>query len=98
MQNRCHRPGAADRAANCPGLHAVGMRAIWTGYVTFGLVTIPIHLYAATEERGTGFHQVHTSDGARIRHRRVCAREDVEVPQSEIARGFERHSTPSEQS
>ncbi|MET9879775.1 Ku protein [Actinacidiphila glaucinigra] len=65
------------------------MRAIWTGYVSFGLVTIPVHLYSATEEHGTGSHQVHASDGARIRHRRVCEREDVEVPQSEIARGWE---------
>ncbi|MEU0184153.1 Ku protein [Streptomyces sp. NPDC006207] len=66
------------------------MRAIWTGYISFGLVTIPVKLYAATEEHGTGFHQVHASDGGRIRHRRVCEREDVEVPQSEIARGWER--------
>ncbi|MFF3257243.1 Ku protein [Actinacidiphila glaucinigra] len=66
------------------------MRAIWSGYVSFGLVTIPVHLYSATAEHGTGFHQVHASDGARIRHRRVCEREDVEVPQSEIARGWER--------
>jgi len=65
------------------------MRAIWTGYVSFGLVTIPVHLYSATEEHGTRFHQVHASDGARIRHRRVCEREDVEVSQSEIARGWE---------
>jgi DNA end-binding protein Ku len=34
------------------------MRAIWTGYISFGLVTIPVHLYSATEEHGTGFHQV----------------------------------------
>ncbi|MFD8079026.1 Ku protein [Streptomyces sp. NPDC059718] len=66
------------------------MRAIWTGYVSFGLVTLPVHLYSATEERGTGIHQVHARDGSRIRHRRVCESEDVEVPQSEIARGLER--------
>ncbi|MDX2703628.1 hypothetical protein PV350_12245 [Streptomyces sp. PA03-6a] len=39
---------------------------------------------------GTGFHQVHASDGARIRHRRVCEREEVGVPQSDIARGRQR--------
>ncbi|MEU0181470.1 Ku protein [Streptomyces sp. NPDC006207] len=66
------------------------MRAIWTGYVTFGLVSLPVHLYSATDEHGTGFHQVHARDGSRIRHRRVCESEDVEVPQSEIARGWER--------
>ncbi|MDX2703363.1 hypothetical protein PV350_10895 [Streptomyces sp. PA03-6a] len=41
-------------------------------------------------EHDTGFHQVHASDGARIRHRRVCEHEDVEVPQSGIACGWER--------
>ncbi|MEU4094481.1 Ku protein [Streptomyces sp. NPDC026673] len=66
------------------------MHAIWTGYISFGLVTLPIHLYSAAEEHGTGFHQVHARDGSRVRHRRVCESEDVEVPQSEIARGLER--------
>ncbi|MET9881150.1 Ku protein [Actinacidiphila glaucinigra] len=64
------------------------MRAIWTGYVSFGLLTLPVHLYFATEEQGSGFHQVHANDRARIRHRRACG--DVAVPQSEVARGWER--------
>ncbi|WP_326570008.1 Ku protein [Actinacidiphila glaucinigra] len=50
----------------------------------------PSSLPVTTEEHGTGFHQVHASDGARIRHRRVCEREDVEVPQSEIAHCWQR--------
>ena len=62
--------------------------AMWSGCISFGLVTIPVQLYAATEERGAGFHQVHTC-GGRIRHRRVCQREDREVPQDEILRGWE---------
>ncbi|WUD72203.1 hypothetical protein OG937_11195 [Streptomyces sp. NBC_00510] len=66
------------------------MRATWTGFISFGLVTLPVQLFTATEEHGAGFHQVHASDGARIRHRKVREREDVEVPQSEIARGWER--------
>ncbi|MFD3452791.1 Ku protein [Streptomyces sp. NPDC058691] len=66
------------------------MRAIWSGYVSFGLVTLPVQLFSATDEHGAGFHQVHARDGSRIRHRRVCESEDVEVPQSEIARGWER--------
>ncbi|MFI5634397.1 Ku protein [Streptomyces sp. NPDC051664] len=65
------------------------MRALWSGYVSFGLVTLPVHLFAATEEHGPGFHQVHASDGARIRHRLVCELEDREVPRSEIAHGWE---------
>lgn len=56
--------------------------------MVFGLVAIPVRLYAATEEIGPVLHQVHTC-GGRIRHRRVCEREDQEVPQWEIARGWE---------
>ncbi|MEU6340255.1 Ku protein [Streptomyces sp. NPDC046977] len=58
--------------------------------MSFGLVTVPVQLFAATEEHGAGFHQVHAADGSRIKHRRFCASEDVEVSQSEIARGWER--------
>ncbi|WP_326570016.1 hypothetical protein OIE69_00950 [Actinacidiphila glaucinigra] len=66
------------------------MRAIWTGYVSFGLVTIPVRLYSGTEEHGAGFHQIHARDSSAIRHQRVRESEDVEVSQSEIARGLER--------
>ncbi|MFE4959444.1 Ku protein [Streptomyces sp. NPDC056653] len=65
------------------------MRALWSGHISFVLVTLPVQLFAATEEHGPGFHQVHASDGARIRHRRVCELEDREVPRSEIAHGWE---------
>lgn len=65
------------------------MRSMWKGTVTFGLVAIPVRLYAATENRNPTLHQVHVSDGSRIRHRRICVAEDREVPFEEIGRGFE---------
>ena len=65
------------------------MRAMWKGAVSFGLVTIPIQLYAATENKNVSLHQVHESDGARIQYRRFCSEEDKEVPYSEIAKGWE---------
>jgi len=65
------------------------MRSIWKGAVSFGLVTIPIKLYSATEEHDVPLHQVHVKDGGRIRYRRVCEAEGVEVAYSEIARGYE---------
>jgi len=46
------------------------MRAIWTCYVSFDLVGLPVHLCSATEEHGTGFHQAHARDGSRIKHRK----------------------------
>ncbi|WP_326791353.1 hypothetical protein OHA79_01310 [Streptomyces sp. NBC_00841] len=65
------------------------MRALWSGYISFGLVTLPVQLFAATKAHSAGMHQVHASDGARIRHRLVCEREGQEVPRSEIAHGWE---------
>jgi DNA end-binding protein Ku len=64
-------------------------RSIWKGTVSFGLVTIPVRLYSATEEKDVAFHQVRRSDGSRIRYKRVAAADGEEVPYSEIAKGFE---------
>ncbi|HKN98413.1 MAG TPA: Ku protein [Pseudonocardiaceae bacterium] len=65
------------------------MRAMWKGAVSFGLVSIPIQLYAATENKNVSLHQVHETDGARIQYRRFCSAEDKEVPYGEIAKGYE---------
>ena len=65
------------------------MRAIWKGSVSFGLVSIGVKLYAATEERDISFHQVRRSDGARIRYKRVAESDGEEVPYSEIAKGYQ---------
>jgi DNA end-binding protein Ku len=65
------------------------MRSIWNGAISFGLVTIPVKLYSATEEKDVSFHQVHAADGGRIRMRRVCSIDGEEVPYSEIAKGYE---------
>jgi DNA end-binding protein Ku len=65
------------------------MRSIWKGTVSFGLVTIPVRLYSATEERDVAFHQVRRSDGSRIKYKRVAAADGEEVPYAEIAKGFE---------
>jgi DNA end-binding protein Ku len=65
------------------------MRSIWKGAVSFGLVTIPVKLYAATEQRDVAFHQVHREDGGRIRYRRVCQACGQEVPFADVAKGYE---------
>jgi DNA end-binding protein Ku len=65
------------------------MRSIWKGAVSFGLVTIPVKLYSATEERDVSFHQVHREDGGRIRYKRVCQIDGDEVQYSDIAKGYE---------
>ncbi|MFC4050548.1 Ku protein [Actinomadura syzygii] len=65
------------------------MRSIWKGSISFGLVTIPVKLYSATEQRDVSFHQVHREDGARIKYKRVCTADGEEVSYSEIAKGYE---------
>jgi DNA end-binding protein Ku len=65
------------------------MRSIWAGAISFGLVVIPVKLYAATEQRDITFRQVHRADGGRIQFRRFCTLDDEEVPYSDIAKGYE---------
>jgi DNA end-binding protein Ku len=65
------------------------MRSIWKGAISFGLVTIPVKVYSATEQRDVSFHQVHREDGGRIKYRRVCTVCGEEVAYSDIAKGYE---------
>ena len=64
-------------------------RSLWNGTLTFGLVNVPVKVFTATESKSIHFHQVHLSDGARIEHRKVCPKEDKEVPTDEIVKGYE---------
>lgn len=64
-------------------------RSIWNGTITFGLIAVPIKVHSATEDHGVHFHQVHAADGARIKQKRICSKEDKEVPYKQVARGYE---------
>lgn len=65
------------------------MRSIWRGAISFGLVTIAVRLYKATETHDFEFHQVHREDGGRIRYQRICELDGEEVPYEQIAKGHE---------
>ncbi|MGV9297893.1 non-homologous end joining protein Ku [Amycolatopsis sp. NPDC003676] len=65
------------------------MRSMWKGSVSFGLVSIPIQLYAATENKNVSLRQVHVADGGRIQYKRFCSVDGEEVPYSDIAKGYE---------
>ncbi|MEU1752583.1 Ku protein [Micromonospora matsumotoense] len=65
------------------------MRAIWKGAVSFGLVSIGVKLYSATEEKDIRFHQVHRDDGGRIRYKRTCSVCGEEVSYDDIAKGYD---------
>ena len=64
-------------------------RSLWKGAVSFGLITIPVRLYGATEEKDVQFRQVHPKDGGRIRYKRVCEVCGEEVPFAEIGKGYD---------
>ena len=65
------------------------MRAIWKGAVAFGLVNVPVKVYAATGENQVTLHQVHKADGGRIRYRKVCSIDGEEIAYEDIAKGYE---------
>jgi DNA end-binding protein Ku len=64
-------------------------RAMWKGAISFGLVTIPVSVYPATEEKSVKFNQLHEKDQGRIRYKRVCSVDGEEVPYDEIVKGYE---------
>ncbi|MFE5621080.1 Ku protein [Streptomyces virginiae] len=65
------------------------MRPVWSGAISFGLVTIPIKMVPATESHDISFRQIHTADGGRIRYRKVCELDGQVLRQDEIVRGYE---------
>jgi DNA end-binding protein Ku len=64
-------------------------RAMWKGAISFGLVTIPVAVFPATEEKSLRFNQLHDEDMGRIRYKRVCEVDGEEVPFEHIVKGFE---------
>jgi DNA end-binding protein Ku len=66
------------------------MRAIWSGHITFGLISIPVGLYSALEaSEHVSFRLLHRKDMAPIRYKKFCSEEDIEVPNDEIVKGYE---------
>ncbi len=64
-------------------------RPLWTGAISFGLVTIPIKVISASEDHAIHFHQFHLSDMGRVRTRKVCDLDGEELSQDEIGKGYE---------
>jgi DNA end-binding protein Ku len=64
-------------------------RSIWTGSISFGLVSVPVRMYSAIEEHTLHFNYVHAPDGSRIGYEKVCKAEDKPVPDDEIVKAFE---------
>ncbi|HZD17354.1 MAG TPA: Ku protein [Actinomycetota bacterium] len=64
-------------------------RSMWKGAISFGLVTIPVAVYPATEEKSLKFNQLHDEDMGRIRYKRVCSVDGEEVDYEHIVKGYE---------
>jgi DNA end-binding protein Ku len=62
---------------------------MWKGAISFGLVTIPVAVYPATEEKTLRFHQLHAEDNGRVRYKRVCEEDGEEVTYDDIVKGYE---------
>ena len=65
------------------------MRAMWSGAVSFGLVSVPVKAYSATTNHDIRFHQVHAADGGRIKYKRTCSLDGAEVEYADIVKGYE---------
>jgi DNA end-binding protein Ku len=64
-------------------------RALWTGSLSFGLVTVPVALTSAVRDRDLHFRQLHAADASPIDVQRWCPAEDVEVPFDEVTRSYD---------
>ncbi|MGV9503843.1 non-homologous end joining protein Ku [Streptomyces sp. NPDC003642] len=64
-------------------------RTVWSGAISFGLVTVPINVVSATEDHSVRFHQYHLEDMGRVRVRKFCEAEDREVRNDEIGKGYQ---------
>ena len=64
-------------------------RSIWNGTIAFGLVTVPIKVYSATESKTVHFREVHAKDGSKIEHRRICSKDGKEIDYDDVVKGFE---------
>jgi DNA end-binding protein Ku len=64
-------------------------RAIWSGSISFGLLNVPVKLYSAVSRKNVSFRELRSSDGSRIRHKRVAEADGQEVPYEDIVKGYE---------
>jgi DNA end-binding protein Ku len=64
-------------------------RAMWKGAVSFGMVTIPVKLFTATDEKDVAFHMLHKKDGVRIKQQRYCPEDEAVIEWNDVARGYE---------
>lgn len=65
------------------------MAGVWSGYLTFGLVTIPVRLFSGARNERISFHMLHARDQARLKQQMICSRDGEVVARSDTVRGYE---------
>ncbi len=61
---------------------------VWKGYISFGLISVPVRMYVAAREEHIGFNQIHKTCGTRLKQQLICPLENVVVPRDEIEKGY----------
>src|SRR5688572_24267003 len=79
----------SDGGRESKGRPSTSKRSIWNGAITFGLITIPVGLYTATEDRDVSFHLLSGKDESRIEYKRVSTKTGREVDWDDIVKGYE---------
>ncbi|WP_331719951.1 Ku protein [Streptomyces sp. NBC_00147] len=64
-------------------------RPVWSGYISFGLVSVPTRVYPTVEPPAAPLHLIHTHDNARVRIRKVCELDEKQVSAQKITRGYD---------
>ena len=82
-------PGLAPVASGASTRFSAVARAMWKGAIQFGLVTIPVKLYLATESKGISFNMLHKDDLSRIQMKIWCPVEDEVISRSDTVKGYE---------
>jgi len=65
------------------------VKSIWTGRITFGLVSVPVRLYSAVQSHDIGFHYLHSEDLQRVHMKYHCGKDDEELNRGDLVRGYE---------
>jgi len=65
------------------------MAGLWTGYLTFGLISMPVRLYSGARSQHVSFHMLHRDDNVRVKQQLICPAENKVIDRSEVVKGYE---------
>jgi DNA end-binding protein Ku len=63
--------------------------SVWSGYLTFGLISMPVRLFSGARSSGISFNMLHRTDNSRLKQQYICQQEGTPVDRSEIVKGYE---------